>query len=465
MLPVMSLWHAIALGLLQGFTEFLPVSSTGHLALAEIFFELPVPLWDLQGFDVLLHAASLLALLICTGRTWVRLLLSLVRRDRPALRLLFLLIIGTIPAALLGFFFEEFFVKEFRSVPALAVQLLLSGLVLSLADRARERGSIAKLSIFQSIFIGAAQASALVPGLSRSGMTVAAGRAVGLSRSEAFEFSFLLAAPAIAGAVLLTGFHIANGTMILPSAPISMAGFVASLLSSIIAVQFLRSIATKVSLHWFTAYLVILACVLLLPFLHLERFSDPLIARAVIHRYGSIVLFLFALVETVPPLSFFSPGVVVLVMGGALAGSILPALLFLAAATGGIVFGNTFFYLLGKRYGKRVAGRFAMTRERLDHAERFMKRFGTASLLLGQFSGAIRPVISFLAGTLHFSRVRFALPMFLGAVIFSSVLLSIGFLFQKNLAVVLPLVSFSGIGLLLLAVFLGWIFSRMTKGK
>lgn len=200
---------ALLLGLIQGLTEFLPVSSTAHLVLAERLFGVAPGL----SFDVALHAGTLLAVCVYfRAEVWglVRGALGLVTRPRPReerdQRLLLMLLVGTVPAAALGIAFRDVIAGQLRTPAVIAVALIGVALVILAIERrcAGER-DMRSLGLLQALWVGVCQAAALVPGVSRSGATIAGGLALGLRREEAVRFSFLLGLPAIAGGVVLEG--------------------------------------------------------------------------------------------------------------------------------------------------------------------------------------------------------------------------------------------------------------------
>lgn len=185
----MSLFYSALLGILQGLTEFLPVSSSGHLVLVQSI----IPNFKQPGvlFDVTLHFGTLFAVLFFFRKKLLRL----------SLRYILFLIIGTIPAVIIGFFFKDFFVGLFSSFRLVGYALLISGILNFLIDKTLERNE--KPDLKKSVFVGIAQAFAIFPGVSRSGSTIFAGVKSGLSCKDAAEFSFLLSAPAIIGANIL----------------------------------------------------------------------------------------------------------------------------------------------------------------------------------------------------------------------------------------------------------------------
>ena len=195
----------VALGILQGLTEFLPVSSSGHLVL----FQSWLPGFREPGvlFHSTVHLATLGAVLAWFRRDFMALVRAAVipgRADPAALRLLWMVAVGTVPTALIGLVFREPLEDLFSSVPTTASMLLVTGGLLFATDRARERPQgIGNMSMGQAVVIGIAQGLAIVPGISRSGATVAAGVLSGLGREFALRYSFLLSVPAILGAFAL----------------------------------------------------------------------------------------------------------------------------------------------------------------------------------------------------------------------------------------------------------------------
>jgi undecaprenyl-diphosphatase len=223
-------FQALILGMVQGLTEFLPVSSSAHLVLVPWLFG-----WDDPGlaFDVALHLGSLLALLVFYWREWLAMALSFVRPDRSSRRLLTLLIIASVPGAIIGLLFEKQAETIFRSPVLIASTLALMGLVLWIVDaRAPESEVLEQLSIRDALLIGLSQALAIIPGVSRSGSTITTARFLRLERQDAANFSFLMATPIIAGAGLHEMPKILHGGI---NAAVMM-GFVSSAVFSLIAI-------------------------------------------------------------------------------------------------------------------------------------------------------------------------------------------------------------------------------------
>lgn len=250
----MDLLRALVLGLTQGVTEFLPVSSSGHLVLVRYLFG-----WTDEGlsFDAALHLGTLVAVLVVFRQTWLRILRG---RDRP---LLLALVLGTIPAGLAGWFGEALIATSFRGLKSIGTAFLATGLLLVLAERALtwRGGREHVLTRERAVFVGIAQLFALLPGLSRSGVTIAAGLFLGLSRAQAVEFSFLLVLP-ITAAAGLEGLReeslLAQGNLL----PLAV-GLVTACASGIVAIRvFLRSVRTR-SLLPYAVYLFVVGGLLL----------------------------------------------------------------------------------------------------------------------------------------------------------------------------------------------------------
>jgi len=192
----------VVLAVVQGLTEFLPVSSSGHLALLQVLWRVPLP-----GllFDVMVHVGTLLSVLWVFRRRWWLILQSPMRRDEN-LRFLWLIIVGMVPTALLGLLLNRWIERAFSSVLVVGIDLLFTAGLLLLAERSRRGGrGLDKMTIWDALLIGTMQGIAILPGISRSGFTIGMGLLLGLERGLAAEFSFVLAAPAILGAAALKG--------------------------------------------------------------------------------------------------------------------------------------------------------------------------------------------------------------------------------------------------------------------
>ncbi|MFQ3610850.1 MAG: undecaprenyl-diphosphatase UppP [Fimbriimonadales bacterium] len=204
----MDLLQAIWLGILQGLTEFLPISSSAHLILMRYWFgwELGDPTTELM-FDLALHVGTLVAIVMYFWRDLVRVGSSLFSSDPTRVvdrRLAWGILVGCIPAALVGALFDDVIEEYFRSQYVLISSLLIGiGLLMALVDRlGRKARSIESVGVIDAFLIGVAQAFALIPGFSRSGITIIAGLMLGLQREAAARFSFLLATPITFGAAV-----------------------------------------------------------------------------------------------------------------------------------------------------------------------------------------------------------------------------------------------------------------------
>lgn len=226
----MSYAHAVLLGVLQGLTEFLPVSSSAHLALAPKFFSFPDP-----GlvFDVALHFGTLLAVLLYYRDTWLRLFQGAVRDPRGEEgRHLGLLALATLPAVVVGLAFESSAETAFRDPRRIGVCLIVFSAVMAWSERRALKRTAWRAVGMRSIFlIGCAQALAVMPGVSRSGATISAALLLGLTVPQAAELSFLMATPIVAGAAVLKLRHLAvadmTGPFVLGVAVSALCGYAA----------------------------------------------------------------------------------------------------------------------------------------------------------------------------------------------------------------------------------------------
>lgn len=271
--------QALVMGIVQGLTEFLPVSSSGHLVIVPYLLGWDDALITSLAYSVMLHLGTLVALLVYFRADWLRLVpagLAAVRdrslRDDPDRRLAWLLIAATIPAALAGFLLNDLIEQRFRQVGLVALMLVVGGVILWLADRwgRRDRG-IGDVTLPVALGIGAAQALALVPGISRSGISISAARLAGLDREAAARFSFLMATPVTAGAGIFEARKLLTGEagVDVAVAPL-LVGMIAAVGSGLVAIHFmLRYLRTR-SLSVFVAYRVVLAAAVLVAWLGLR---------------------------------------------------------------------------------------------------------------------------------------------------------------------------------------------------
>lgn len=265
--------QAALIGILQGLTEFIPVSSSAHLELAPWIAGWPTNgLLGSLSFDVFLHLGTLVALLGYFGREWLRLLgaaLASIRERRigsdPERRLAWLLIGATIPAALIGFVGENLINDVLHADNdgvrlAIASFLVLGAVALWLADRlGSRRRELDALDAPSALAIGLSQALALLPGISRSGATISAGLALGLTRESAARFSFLLATPITLGAGLYGSRHLLEASHTGTEWLAISTGFIAAAASGMLAIGFLLSWLRHRSVTVFSVYRILFA--------------------------------------------------------------------------------------------------------------------------------------------------------------------------------------------------------------
>ncbi len=255
----MNLFQAFLLGALQGATEFLPVSSSGHLVLAPWLLGWPV---SSLAFDAVVHWGTALAVIVYFRRDW----LSLVKETRSFEKnLLSLILLGTLPAALIGYLLEDFFEGMFARPVAAAGFLLVTAALLALTEwLGRRERDLDTLDWLDALLVGLAQALAILPGISRSGATIAAGLARGLKREPAARFSFLLATPIILGAGLLKVMGLAQAGAMAAQAPTLIVGFLSASAVGLGCVHFLMRYLQRRRLYPFAVYCAVVGVVCLL---------------------------------------------------------------------------------------------------------------------------------------------------------------------------------------------------------
>jgi undecaprenyl-diphosphatase len=269
-------FQALVMGIVQGLTEFLPVSSSGHLVVVPFLFGWDDEFLNSLAFSVMLHLGTLVALLAYFREDWARLIPAglAAARDRSFRgdadrRLAWLLVASTIPAALAGLLFNDLIEDQFREIGLVVVMLVVGGVILFVADRVGRRSrAIADVTFPVATGIGAAQALALIPGISRSGISISAGRLAGLDREAAARFAFLMATPITAGAIIFEARRLLTGEagVTVEIAPL-LVGMLAALVSGFAAIHFmLRYLRTR-SLDIFVWYRFGLAAVVLVVWL------------------------------------------------------------------------------------------------------------------------------------------------------------------------------------------------------
>lgn len=266
----MSFFQVITLAFIQGISEFLPVSSSGHL-----IFIPKILSWQDQGlaFDTIMHLATLLAVILFFRKRILTILKSFFSKSKEEYvlknkKIAYLILVATLPAVFFGFLFENYIDSYFRSSYIVAFNLIFWAIVLFFADyfnrKIEQRKTIENISLKNSIFIGFAQALALLPGTSRSGITISAGLFSKFNKQDAIEFSFLLSIPVIAGAGLLQIIKLfKNGLGDISLLSLSL-GFLVAFLSGLLAIKFLLEIVRKWNFLPFVIYRIILGLSILL---------------------------------------------------------------------------------------------------------------------------------------------------------------------------------------------------------
>ncbi|MDA0815735.1 MAG: undecaprenyl-diphosphate phosphatase [Chloroflexi bacterium] len=262
--------RAILLGIIQAVTEFLPISSSGHLVLAPEFMgDEPSSL----TFDVGLHVGTLFAVLAYFWRDWlsigdatvrdVRSVGINLRRWSPYGRLGLLLALGTLPAVLVGLALEGWIDEHARSPVVVGSMLIGGGVLIGIADRwGAHVGRLFDMTTGRALIIGAAQAVALIPGVSRSGATMAAARALGFDRPTAARFSFLLSAPVVFGAGVLQAVRVASGTHTVEWGPMLLGAAVSAVIGALV-IRGLLAFLQRATLAVFVWYRIALGAVVL----------------------------------------------------------------------------------------------------------------------------------------------------------------------------------------------------------
>lgn len=246
----MSLFQAVFLGMVQGLSEFLPISSSGHLMVFQHLFGIE---HDRLTFIVVLNMGSLLPLLI-TFRKDVWALMQ-----RPFQKATALLVVATIPLIIVTVLFESYIESAFGTIRYLPFGFIVTGIILLLSDRLKANSKDVKdLSFVDAALIGLAQSAAVMPGLSRSGSTITASLFRGLNREEAARFSFLMAIPTSLGAILFRASRIAAGRVLMDELNFVYmgAGFLAAAVSGYLAINFMLALVKKGKLKYFAFYYV-----------------------------------------------------------------------------------------------------------------------------------------------------------------------------------------------------------------
>ena len=251
---MVSIIEAIILGIVQGITEWLPISSSGHLVLFQELLDITQPVI----FDVVLHLGSLVALLLVFWKDIQRLVSGFLKWETYYVKYVLWLIAATIPIALVGFFLNDIVKSAFESVKVVGYSLIFTAIVLFLSKYPKIKEN--KLTWKSIIFIGIAQALAILPGVSRSGMTISTGLMQGTKREDTARFSFLLFIPAILGATMLEFRHLGEISNISALG----IGVLTTIVVGFFSLKFLLSIIKKEKFSYFSWYCLLLGVLVLI---------------------------------------------------------------------------------------------------------------------------------------------------------------------------------------------------------
>ncbi len=247
----LSWWQGLILGLVQGFTEFLPISSSGHLVLAERMVG-----FKPQGlfFEVVVHVATLLSVFIAYRARIAALLRGMLSRDADSLRFAGLILLASVPAGVVGVVFKDFFEQSFHSPVMLGWNFLITAVLLWSTKYALQRAPVesAPITPLRAFMIGVGQAIAIIPGISRSGTTIAVALWSGVKPAVAAEFSFLMSIVVIAGSGILQAREIPPGFD--PFSPGIVLAFLSALVAGVVAIRFLVALLKSSRFHSFAPY-------------------------------------------------------------------------------------------------------------------------------------------------------------------------------------------------------------------
>lgn len=272
----MSLWNAFLLGALQGLTEFLPVSSSGHLVLLESWLKLPLE--SLKSFDIAVHFGTLLAIMVYFWKDIWNLIKAFFltigqlfsRKRKPfsdsmneSRQLLGNIILATLPAIIVGLTLGDWLDEKFRNPTSVAIFMMSVGALFFVVEYISSKLRTKKIGLVEAVWMGFAQCLALMPGVSRSGITISAGLVQGVKRDDAARFSFLLGAAAIFGATIFGLVAVMKGKYSLPEPAVLFTGIVTSFAFGLAAISFFMKFIKKHTLRVFGVYRIILGLIIL----------------------------------------------------------------------------------------------------------------------------------------------------------------------------------------------------------
>lgn len=247
----MTIFEAALLGIIQGLTEFLPISSSGHLVIGQKLLGIYVAG---NAFEVVVHLGTLGSVLIVFWPDIWQLLKSF--KSIPTQKYIIAIAIGTLPAVVIGLLFKDVITEAFENIRVVAITLIITGIILLTTKFIKIK--LKDISISRGLLIGIAQAMAIIPGISRSGMTISLGMYLGIAPEKAAKFSFLLAIPAIAGAGLLTGLDLMDSSEPILPWSVLIVGFLSSLSVGWISLKWLLGLIKSGKFHWFGVYCILI---------------------------------------------------------------------------------------------------------------------------------------------------------------------------------------------------------------
>ena len=272
----MSYIEAIVLGIVQGLTEFLPVSSSGHLLMLQHFFGIEAD--SVLIFTLLLHVGTLISVFFCYWSDIVELVKELVitisdlirgkglrLKERPVRKLGVMIILASIPTAIIGILFEDLFEGFYQTLLPTGVGLIFTGIILWIAqNNRRNKTQIEEMTWKQAIAVGCMQGVAICPGISRSGSTLFGGLKSGLQRDFAVKFAFLVSIPSILGSLIFEGGSDAMSSAMNTSMGPVIAGCIAAALSGVLAIKTMITVVRKLSLRFFSFYVWLVGAALII---------------------------------------------------------------------------------------------------------------------------------------------------------------------------------------------------------
>ena len=272
----MSYIEAIVLGIVQGLTEFLPVSSSGHLLMLQHFFGIEAD--SVLIFTLLLHVGTLISVFFCYWSDIVELVKELVitisdlirgkglrLEERPVRKLGVMIILASIPTAIIGILFEDLFEGFYQTLLPTGVGLIFTGIILWIAqNNRRNKTQIEEMTWKHAIAVGCMQGVAICPGISRSGSTLFGGLKSGLQRDFAVKFAFLVSIPSILGSLIFEGGSDAMSSAMSTSMGPVIAGCIAAALSGVLAIKTMITVVRKLSLRFFSFYVWLVGAALII---------------------------------------------------------------------------------------------------------------------------------------------------------------------------------------------------------